>query len=339
MKTRVLKIILALLLAFGVLSLQPLSQYNPETAFNPKGPPPLGVHLNPNAQRDIGWLSSWSWMRAWVRWFEIEEQAGVRSWGAGLDQDIRLMKATGNPLLLTIMTTPGWASLDPALRCSPPHPKYLPAYAEFVNAVIDRYQPQAVELYNEPEPSAELVGTGMDYFIGCWGPRGDYYAHMLQVVYPLIKAEHPDVLVAAGGLALDEGQREFWPQALAFGAQGHYDVLSFHGYAFYPLNEFDVLFERADYLRTRGETAPLWVTETSLLCLDEYVDCDAKFQRDQGDYFRHLLRYSQQNQIDVFFWFTLASGGWRHSDLVEERMAKPAWYWYQAASRFYSLPP
>jgi hypothetical protein len=295
------------------------------------GLPSQGVQLDRGARATLHWFSNWSWARLWVRWDEIETMPGVYTWNPSLDDDITVLRRTGAPVLLTIITTPEWARIYPQVRCSPPQPGYLDDYAAFIAAVIDRYKPQAVELTNEPEVPHEVIGS-LDKWMGCWGREGGYYAEMLKAVYPRIKARHPDVTVVAGSLMLDDALIDFWKDVLANGGGGNYDAVSYHGYAYYPLNEYQVIERKAEYLRSLGETAPLWVTETSLLCYDEYIECGWEFQQDQGEYYRYLVENVSSIGVERFFWYTLAANEWRHSDLVENRQPKPAWYEYKKVS-------
>jgi hypothetical protein len=293
--------------------------------------PDHGVHLAAGAQKSLEWLSHWSWARMWVRWDEIQTQPGTYTWDATLDDDLTALRSQGVPTLLTLITTPEWARINPQVRCSPPQPDYLDDYAAFINAVIDRYQPQAVELTNEPEVSHETIGN-LDQWMGCWGPEGSYYAEMLRTVYPLIKDRHPGVIVAAGSLMLDEEHVGFWKDVLSAGGGGFYDAVSFHNYIYYPLNEYQTTESKAEYLRSLGESAPLWLTETSLLCYDEFIECGEEFQQAQADYYRYISKHHSSMGVERFFWFTLANNEWRHSDLVENRQLKPAWYEYQKVS-------
>jgi hypothetical protein len=203
----------------------------------------------------------------------------------------------------------------------------LDEFANFINAAIDRYQPNAVELINEPEVAYNQIDRNLDYWIGCWGPHGFYYAEMLKTVYPVIKQAHPDVLVLAGSLMLNQLQEEFWPEVIQTGGSGFYDVVSFHGYSYYPINDFDIALNKATYLREIGETAPLWLTETSLLCSNN-LDCSKDFESDQARYLRYIFEKSPEYDIDLIFWFTLANNDWQNSDLVSGSLPKLSWYIY-----------
>ena len=314
----VILVLPAILMAVEYSRVDPASQHSP---------PFHGVHVEEGALGQITWISNWSWARIFLRWDEIELQPGRYDWDARVDEGITLLKNAGAPLLITIITTPDWARQYPEVRCSPPLQKYIDNYAEFANAVIDRYQPHAIELTNEPEVPVEVIGN-LDKWMGCWGPEGDYYAEMLKVVYPHVKGRNPEVIVLAGSLMLDDDQDDFWKDVLAAGAGGYYDGLSFHGYVYYPLNEYGLLDHKVALLRSLGETAPLWLTETRMLCYDEYIDCGVDFELAQAEYYDYLVQSYSEIGVERFFWFTVANNYWRYSDLVEGDEPRAAWYEY-----------
>ena len=289
--------------------------------------PVIGVQIESNSA-SLPWLVEPSWVRKWLRWYEIELRAGVYTWGNRNDRAILEISESRNPLLLTIITTPRWARIYPEKRCSPPRPEYLDDFATFVIAAIDRYQPDAIELINEPEVAYNQLDNELDYWIGCWGPHGYYYAEMLKTVYPAVKQAHPEILILAGSLMLEEFQEDFWPDVINTGGVGFYDVVSFHGYSYYPINDFDVALRKAQYLRDIGETAPLWLTETSLLC-GYNLPCGSEFEIDQAGYLRYVFTKSNAHDIDMVFWYTLAKNGWQNSDLVAGPEAKKSWYIYR----------
>jgi hypothetical protein len=133
-------------------------------------------------------------------------------------------------------------------------------------------------------------------------------------------------------MMLDQDQAGFWKDVLAAGGTAHYDAVSFHAYVYYPLNEYQVIQDKVNYLRGLGETAPLWLSETSMLCYEEYIACGPQFELAQADYYRYLSQNYAKIGLDQFFWFTLTDNEWRHSDLVNGERPKPAWYEYWKAS-------
>jgi hypothetical protein len=84
---------------------------------------------------------------------------------------------------------------------------------EFMSALIERYDGDYVndapgspvvqdfELYNEPD-SANVADAASGNF-GPWGHNGAGYAHLLQTLYPVVKAASPKANLVMGGIALD----------------------------------------------------------------------------------------------------------------------------------------
>jgi len=314
---RIIKIIIAVLVLATL------------TGVNIIQSPIMGVHIEGGNLTAYPWLVEPSWVRMWVRWTEIESEPGVYAWNSIHDEGIFGLGRSSNKIALTIITTPEWARRYPEVRCSPPAPEYMVNYVAFIIAVIERYSPDAIELGNEPEVPHYLIGDRLDHWIGCWGPDGFEYAEMLKLVYPVVKTIYPDVTIVAGSLMLDDTQQNFWPQALEAGASGFYDVLSYHAYTDYPINDFEIISRKAEFLRSIGETAPLWLTETSLLCRDEYVACENESKTQQADFIRYIMDRREKSDFDLAFWFTLANNHWNNSDLVHRREPKPVWFEYR----------
>jgi Cellulase (glycosyl hydrolase family 5) len=196
----------------------------------------------------------------WVRrnslmWSAVESTEGQRNWGAvaSLEGEIQAASEQGLQVILVVGSTPTWAQMDPGYFCGPILPGKIPAFAQFMYDVVDRYSasPYNVkywELGNEPDIDPSLVNPDSQY--GCWGDKSDifygggYYAEMLKQVYPQIKAANPDAQVLVGGLLMDcdpvnppEGKdctpSEFTEGILRSGGGDYFDGISFHAYDYY----------------------------------------------------------------------------------------------------------
>jgi hypothetical protein len=136
----------------------------------------------------------------------------------------------------------------------------LAVFADFMHDLVNRYsQPPYLvkywEIGNEPDIDPGLVPP--ESGIGCWGDLNDeyygggYYAEMLKVVYPQIKAADPDAQVLVGGLLLDCdpanppevkvgsgtykdcSSSRFIEGILRNGGGDYFDAISFHAYDYY----------------------------------------------------------------------------------------------------------
>ena len=222
------------------------------------------------------------------------------------------------------------------LECLPPLPEYYDDYANEIALTVSEYVTQghnivAVELWNEPEPFPEQVGAEMAHYYGCWGDTeqsGAQYAALSREVYPKIKTIDERLKVLGGALLFGSPHElpPFWQGAINAGVYDHLDVVTFHSYSGWPTNNFDLVLAKADLLR-QSTDKPLWITETSLLCVE---DCGAQFEADQAAYFRYLMQDASDHGIDTVIWFMSGWNGWRNSDLVrQDYTKKPVYYEFE----------
>lgn len=272
----------------------------------------LGVHMESDQTE---YLAPNSWIRLWVKWDEIEASHSNYIWS----QDELITKLAGHPLLLNIKNSPVWAQTFSAC-CS--MPADFNAYCNFVLAIIERYHPQGIEIWNEPDVSPNAMTPDLYPYMGCWGDdkiAGQKYAALLSIIYPAVKAQFPNVLVFGGALVQPKGQ--FWTGAIQAGINNYLDVVSYHQYVG---GSFTPPIDIAKMLSPLSPGKPLALTETSYL----YDVRTVKADQMQAEYLNYLLSSAKGAGIDYIFWYTLAKNYWRHSDLVEE-MPKPAWDVYQ----------
>jgi polysaccharide biosynthesis protein PslG len=168
--------------------------------------------------------------------------------------------AVGIHVILTVDSTPCWASSAPAslLRaCNPARagaanawPPTKPAdYAAFVAYLASRYGTQlaAIEIWNEPDQANEA------YFAG--PKKAERYAAVLRAAYPAIKAANPKVPVLGGSLVGPNGA--FLRALYAAGIKGFYDGLAVH---FYTLTLGSVRAIHEVQL-ANGDHTRLWLNE------------------------------------------------------------------------------
>ena len=205
----------------------------------------------------------------WVRlgggglhWAAVEPNKGDRNWDAILGVETQFINSaySGLETIVTIANTPPWAQNISGYSCGQIKPDALEAFADFMHDVVDRYSqpPYNVkywELWNEPDIDPAFVAPDSPW--GCWGDKdaqyygGEYYAEMLKVVYPKIKAADPDAQVLVGGLLLDcdptdppetapdSGEYKdcspalFLEGILQNDGGNYFDGISFHAYDYY----------------------------------------------------------------------------------------------------------
>jgi hypothetical protein len=151
------------------------------------------------------------WVRYPVWWGVIEREdtdPDNYNWYSTLEDSVANASQAGVQILLTISDQPEWAADYPM---GPPHDEE--ALLEFVYALVERYDGDGIddapgspivehfELYNEQDNTDAFRASGGTH--GYWGNQGTEYGHLLQKLYPVVKAANPNAQLVTGGIALD----------------------------------------------------------------------------------------------------------------------------------------
>lgn len=311
------------------------------------------------ADAGAGWIRYNS-----IRWDQLEPQEGKLDWNqaAGLETRAQAVSEAGMYLIAIVNQTPAWAQALPGYACGAIAPEKLEAFGEFMYALVSRYsQPpyniQYWELGNEPDIAPEDVKPNSAF--GCWGDKsepyygGEYYAEMLKVVYPQIKAADPEAKVLVGGLLMgcdpqnppltqsgdpqDCSPTRFLEGVLRVGGGAYFDGVSFHAYDYYQASGtkfgnawqdganlgFPVVYYKVRYLRALLESYDypnkfLINTETALLCGrdqgEPYCQTDL-FQQTKANYVVQSYVVAKGDGIRANIWYHYQKG-WRASGLV-----------------------
>ena len=299
-------------------------------------------------------------------WLSVEPREGDRKWNAikEFEQNLADASTIGVEIILIVRGTPEWAQKVPGSSCGPIKPGKLEAFAAFMGDVVRRYSvpPYNIkywELGNEPDVAPTLVKPNSVF--GCWGDEndpyygGEYYAEMLKVAYPAIKAADPDANVLIGGLLLDcdpakppAGQDcqpgKFFEGILKNGGGPFFDYVSFHGYTPYSgpasghgglyLDEHHpnwehrggVVLGKIDLLRevmqVYNVVKPIFHTEGSLICpSSNQNDCNPpadSFFESQADYVIWLFIRDWAADVKGAIWYLFEGPGWRFGGLLDE---------------------
>lgn len=299
-------------------------------------------------------------------WSSVERQKGGRNWEA-IDpflQDIAAVTQAGLEPLLVVRSTPIWAQQRAWTFCGPVKSEELEAFGAFMYDLVTLmsappYNVRFFEIGNEPDVDPVLVPRDSQY--GCWGDPedpyygGGYYADMLKVVYPQVKAANPDAQVVIGGLLLDcdplnppmtsNGQPKDCSSALFLegilknGGGDYFDVVSFHAYDYYGLSlglygnenwhstSFTTgpsLIAKARYIKqllaTYGvEGKRLINTENALLCVSGMGYCqDEKFKLSKAYYLAQANAAALTEGLSANVWYS--AFGWRESQLMDRQL-------------------
>ena len=287
-------------------------------------------------------------------------------WSAVYEASLINAAHAGMQVIATVKFTPSWARKVSSSSCSAVRADAFDEYAQFLTALVRRYSaaPYNVrywELGNEVDVDPSEVPSNSGF--GCWGDINDYYygggfyAEMLKVAYPAIKAADPRAQVMLGGLLMDcdptqsAGQRcersRFLEGVLRAGGAPYFDILSFHGYVLFNgtlrldiqhpgwvarggavLGKIDFLRE---VLRNYGVSKPIMDTEGALVCDPyNYSACrpvGTAFYEAQADYVVWLYVRNWAEGLVGTVWYDFQDGGWRYSGLLDANgTPRPAYF-------------
>lgn len=202
------------------------------------------------------------WVRRYreLSWLAVEPVEGQLHWEvlAELEGELLRARADGFQPVINIQMTPEWAQGVASYPCGPVKRDKFEAFARFMEQVVARYGSQTRygvhywQIGNEPDVAPTEVWPDAPF--GCWGDPNDhyyggpYYADMLKVVYPRIKAADPGAQVMMAGLLLEcdpetmspgngcENERRwasgrFLEGVLINGGGPFFDVVDVHSYA------------------------------------------------------------------------------------------------------------
>ena len=258
----------------------------------------------------IEYLAKHQWVKIDSRWETTEPQMGVYDWSY-LDQSINVIRNENNGfVLINIHNTPSWARVS-SHKCKLPDQLFF--LKRFTQLLIDRYHPDAISFWNEPEMDAE-TSASLQYCCGCLG--AEEYRSALNYLYNNVQLNGTKFI--AGELLVDKT----WVD-LFFSAPVMADAISFHHYNYYyDLTTLNLQITK-DYLERKTEL-PLWLTETSLLCLDHCTDSWRKTQS-------YWLDQVNTVGFEKIFWYSQNNVGWRSCNMVNEftGIYYPAWYTFR----------
>ena len=275
---------------------------------------------------------------------------------AELEGELVAAREAGLEVVLLVLYTPDWAQAVPGHSCGAIREDRLDAFAEFLQAAVQRYRepPFGIrywELFNEPDVDPALVGP--DSGFGCWGDETDEFyggrtfGRMLQAAYPAIKAADPQAVLILGGLLLDDAESlpgQFLRGVLEGGGGAYFDVLAFHGYTFYDPEFYDwdrlpvtkwvdrggIVAGKAAFLRQvlseYGYDKPLMLNEAGLAWARPGEPGD-DYRLAQADYVVQLYTRGLALNLANVTWFGWRGPGWRRMAILNPDLSPlPAYH-------------
>ncbi len=265
---------------------------------------PFGINVDDPNARDLHFSTArqagFRWARLSADWREMEQTQGTIDFSS-LDERVAVARAKGLNILLTFVFIPSWANgtlptcipfIDNNCSVPPTNPQF---FADFVTAVVDRYQGK-IEYYciwNEPT---------LEVFWG--GSQQEYIDDILINGSQAAKAANPTVKIVGPDTVFDS---DYFSGVLSQ-ACSHIDIVSAH---FYPGNfsgSANAMISdiEAHYLPSIQSQCnkPFWITEFGIQ--SEIIGEEIQAQ----EYYRALELALEKTYIDKLFLYRLED----HSD-------------------------
>ncbi len=270
---------------------------------------------------------------------EIERERGHRDW-KDFDRDLELaIKYEQEPIVL-IANTPAWASVNGKDTHEYPYKtELLPEFADFCADLARRTKGKArmFQFWNEPNGCGWHCADGFNHT--------DEYFPVLQACYEGIKRGNPDALLSLGGLDDAEGhapiflRKTYEEKARAGITHRLFDAVSDHPYSPTPEAMRGKLDALDKILTTNGEgDLPFWITEYGW----STAHTDAADQAEQVARFLKTFTQPEWKDLEAAVYLCIADFERRMKGfgLTDANLRpKPAFYAFQAASRFGAVPP
>jgi polysaccharide biosynthesis protein PslG len=264
---------------------------------------PLGVNtflheeVDPdNVERTLDMIADagFGWIRQIFVWSEIEQAPGVfwderhdiSTWEK-YDRIVEAANERGLEIVARLDKPPVWAQEQRGNVEQFPDgpPDDYQDYADFVTAVVERYQGQIsyVQIWNEPNLGVEWGGLDIDPVA---------FTELLAAGYEAVKAVDPEISVLMPGLAPNDqtgpenlSDLIFLEEMYEAGAADYFDIAAVmvYGYGFSPWDR-RISFERNNFSRpiqTReimedygDHDKPIWAVEYGWVSLPEDWDGD-----------------------------------------------------------------
>jgi len=349
--------------------------------YLPQTPSIFGVSITPIT--DLGGLTEMRSAGAYIlrrgplMWKDVEPTTpidGVHTyiWNSPAVQsfETELLNAQSKDMTVVMIVggAPEWAreDQDNDYICAPIDEGDLENFADFMVELVKRYSlpPHNVkyfELYNEPDIDTRIFSNEnpLDNGFGCWGDiddpagffGGGYYAEMLKVVYPEVKAADPNAEVLVGGLLMDcdpinppEGKdctpTKFLEGILEADGGDYFDGISFHAYDYFNYNGVGK-YSNKNWGSQWNTTGPVSIyktryiidllskfgyspsdklllnTESAIICSEDYP-CDetpySDFELTKAYYLVQAYTVAKAEGLNANIWYSAI--GWRNSGLL-----------------------
>lgn len=239
-----------------------------------------GMHSGENNQFSVpdlnfGILRTWD---AYLRWADLEPNRGVWNFQK-LDHYVDFAVTRGMDVVLTLGSTPKWASLRPLEPCAyypegcAAPPADLRDWEAYVRTIVKRYKGKicCYEVWNEPDFSGPPKQLGKR--AGFYSGSVEKLVSLARAAKSIIAEEDPAALLLGPGFV--NGVANRLTPYLEAGGGRYMDVMSYHFYAWYDdrrmLSEISAV--KALMEKSNIKSLPLWSTEAGVevISSDEYL--------------------------------------------------------------------
>ena len=270
----------------------------------------VGVESEASMVQNAKWYNPKTAQKISIRWSDVEQEQGIYDWRIP-DKKLDGYYADW----ISIKMTPDWAG---ASICELPRDEYWADAAQFYQAVIHRYNPKFLEIWNEPNAKQSL---SQDNY-GCIGD-GQSYGRFVKYVYDHV--DGADIILGAVSSIYDE---PFVSDMLKT-VGDNFDGLSFHCYVFL----YDTISNNCQEEYAYAESLinkPVYISETAVIHKEGDEPAFVTAQ---------IIHYQNMKKIPtLWFWYTCGCNNWPtpySSDLVYEDktsgecVPRPVWYIYK----------
>jgi hypothetical protein len=248
-----------------------------------------------------------------IHWGDVEYEKGTYDW------TVPDNKLCGNQAdYIVVKMTPEWARESGAPACKLPPVQYWDEAVAFYRAVVYRYNPEYLAIWNEPD--MPFIVGGDDY-LGCMPDDPASYIEFVKYVAPRII----NTKVVAGEVANVFGD---FAQTIFPALENHVQAFSFHCYA-----KFDGEYEPTcdgiyHHMHTNYEWKEVISSETAVY----YVSGEPEaYYQSQVDHFNAMLEMGYP-----FYWYTNQCHGWPWNSLSTDMLycdehniiPRPVWSLY-----------
>lgn len=310
---------------------------------NKKKKPPVapfyvGAQIEGPIPNYFQWTGTNSLIGGRLLWSEIEKQPNVYDFSTAISHKEALLPS--QRLIWSFKASPAWYRENPDIICSLKSDKStMNSVTQFIAAAIVATRPWAIEVWNEPDVSAEHAkAANLDGILGGFGiEKTKEYAALVNAVSDgarmAEKVYGHRTLVIAGAMLFDYSLgKEFWRRVRKY--RPRYGAVSFHAYSNFASwkTGMENVSRKAQAIRSLGETAPLVLSETALIYPPNGQRTD-QFNSSQAAYFSEILKRCRAIKVGGVMWYSLCQNGdWAGSSLVYKGQKFPAHEVYLSAT-------